>query len=778
MLITNILFSLSYFLSAVIGGFAAVSPNNVSPVWPAAGIALAAIFLYGYRVLPGVFMGTLLAQIYSFQDFSNSEKILDSLLIGSIIALGSSAQALFGAWLLHKNHLTTEEPLLDDCAILRFTFFGALISPIVAPTVGATTLLINGVIAPSNYLLSWGTWWVGDSVGVLTFTPIVLIFFAQPRYFWRERISTVALPLLALIALVLLMFFYSKQRNQTSIREKFDYQVAALHESLQAHFQSSVLDNRILKAYFDNSTRVTQVEFQSFTLPLLQRHPYMVALEWIPRVKNSLRSQFEHNLEDRVQILDPAPDHHLQKASIRAEYYPILWMQPSQNNPSVTGYDVANNIGASRLLHEIQATGQTLVSMPLKLLQDQGNPRPYFSYVIYSPVFEKSFERELRGIVASVFRIKDMADHVLASSQDQLNYLSINEGDTLVYSTYPNPLPHGITNYHLSKTLPIVVANKVLSVTYLPSVAFISAQQTWTIWFILLGGFVFTGFSGIGLLMMTGRSLKTEELIKERTSELNSAKKTLEQQNKVLNEALIKAEQGARAKDSFLTSMSHELRTPLTAILGFAQLLESDEESDHTLSEEQKLWVEFILSSGSHLLKLITDILDFAHLSSDKLTISMELVEFSELVKECLQMTSSIMEQKKITLETHDVTTCYIKADGTRIRQVLLNLLSNAVKYNRFDGHISVSLLIKADNKVRLVIEDTGLGIPENRRNEVFQAFNRIGRESTHSEGTGIGLVISKNLVERMSGHIGFDSREGYGSRFWIEFDRIIISEN
>ncbi|MGR9088855.1 MAG: sensor histidine kinase [Gammaproteobacteria bacterium] len=205
-------------------------------------------------------------------------------------------------------------------------------------------------------------------------------------------------------------------------------------------------------------------------------------------------------------------------------------------------------------------------------------------------------------------------------------------------------------------------------------------------------------------------------------------------------------------------------------MLGFAQLLKA--ETENSLSTEQKIWIDYILSSGTHLLDLITDVLDFAQLSTGKLSIKMEPVEISKLVKECLSVTASIMEQKKIVVDAEHLTTCHIRADETRMRQVLLNLLSNSVKYNQESGTIRLFMSFEPEHRVRLTVEDSGIGIPENRQQEVFQPFNRLGRETIHSEGTGIGLVISKNLVERMSGRIGFDSREGVGSRFWIEFEQ------
>jgi PAS domain S-box-containing protein len=245
----------------------------------------------------------------------------------------------------------------------------------------------------------------------------------------------------------------------------------------------------------------------------------------------------------------------------------------------------------------------------------------------------------------------------------------------------------------------------------------------------------------------------------------------LTERNKVeaiLTDAKALAEKANLAKSDFLSSMSHELRSPLNAILGFAQLMESDTPAPTPAQGESIIQ---ILNAGWYLLELINEILDLATIESGKLSMSVEPVSLPELLLECHSMIEPLAQRRGIRMSfpRSDAPYC-VNADRTRIKQVLINLLSNAVKYNRAGGSVAIDCTAnKLSGRVRITVRDTGAGLPPEKLMQLFQPFNRLGQEANGEEGTGIGLVVSKRLVELMDGVIGVESNVGVGSIFWVE---------
>jgi PAS domain S-box-containing protein len=244
----------------------------------------------------------------------------------------------------------------------------------------------------------------------------------------------------------------------------------------------------------------------------------------------------------------------------------------------------------------------------------------------------------------------------------------------------------------------------------------------------------------------------------------NSVRKRVELE---LNQAMAAAEKANQAKSDFLSSMSHELRTPLNAILGFAQLVES---GSPVPTPAQKRNVEQILKAGWYLLELINEILDLALIESGRLTLSAEPVSLSDVMLECRAMIEPQAQKRGISMTFPQFETSrFVQADRTRVKQVLINLLFNAVKYNRPQGTVAMECSLRPPHSIRISVRDTGAGLSTEQLAQLFQPFNRLGKETSAEEGTGIGLVMTKRLVELMGGTIGADSTVGVGSVFWIE---------
>ncbi|MGZ8158798.1 MAG: hybrid sensor histidine kinase/response regulator [Methylobacter sp.] len=264
------------------------------------------------------------------------------------------------------------------------------------------------------------------------------------------------------------------------------------------------------------------------------------------------------------------------------------------------------------------------------------------------------------------------------------------------------------------------------------------------------------------LVIATIEAQKLAEQVQTATAQLEIAKAAAEKAN--------------LAKSDFLSSMSHELRTPLNAILGFAQLLEAGSPPPTAI---QIVRLNQIIKAGWYLLELINEILDLALIESGKLSLSQEPVSLIDVMSECRAMIEPQAQQRniKLTFLPFD-NTCFVYADRTRVKQILINLLSNAIKYNREQGTVEIKCTANVPERIRVSIKDSGAGLPPEKLAQLFQPFNRLGQETGNVEGTGIGLVVTKQLIELMGGAIGVDSTVGVGSEFWIELIRDVTPQH
>lgn len=243
----------------------------------------------------------------------------------------------------------------------------------------------------------------------------------------------------------------------------------------------------------------------------------------------------------------------------------------------------------------------------------------------------------------------------------------------------------------------------------------------------------------------------------------------LEQDKRAADIAREEANAASRAKSQFLSTMSHELRTPLNAVLGFAQILDSD--SNEPLTENQKIIVDFIIRGGNNLLDLVNQVLDLNKIEAEGLDLNTEYIPVSDIVEGSIDLLRSRANQDGVQIcdQTANLELPLLWTDKEQLTKALSSLLSNAIKYNSEGGTVTVACENIPDDKLRISVQDTGEGISIEDQPSLFMPFERLGREAGKIEGAGIGLLLTRQIIELLGGNIGFESEAGKGSTFWLD---------
>jgi signal transduction histidine kinase/ActR/RegA family two-component response regulator len=347
------------------------------------------------------------------------------------------------------------------------------------------------------------------------------------------------------------------------------------------------------------------------------------------------------------------------------------------------------------------------------------------------------------------------------------NFITVHSIDGTVITQYGSPLgwPKITVEYNIRDVGKIVgKVNLSISVAHV-------WRQTFTVFLIaLVFGLAIYFVLRIFPLRALDRSVHERNEAQSALLRLNEdLEEKVASRTRSLKETLDLAEQANTAKSEFLSSMSHELRTPMNAILGFGQMLAFNPKEP--LTEDQKKSTDHILKSGQYLLTLIEDILDFSMIEAGELAVSIEDLNLQETLNNSFDLVDALATDKgiEIKMPQSSESNYRVKADGQRLCQCLVNLLTNSIKYNEQNGTVHVNIQELTDGRLRISVIDFGFGIASEKQPDVFQPFSRLGFENSDISGSGIGLSITKQLIEKMGGTIGFESTLGIGSTFWIE---------
>ncbi len=523
-LIKLLVIAAAYFLAARLSPLLAIENGLISPIWPAAGVALAGILLFGYRITPGIFLGAFAANFFTNIAAAGNSITIQSLSVTCAIAIGATLQAIVSAYLIRR---VVKQPgaLEDEKDIGKILLFGGPIGCTVNATLGPLVLTAAGILSPESYLANWAIWWFGDAVGAILFAPLIL-FLAQ----WKTgavaaRKLSVAVPVLTMFAVVITVFFNVNKAESKSQQQVFSEMAQHEADNFLARFHSDLELLHSIDAFMRASDSVNRQEFIEFTRFEINARPVIRALEWIPRIRHSEKQSFEARaIEDgyrNFRIVEKS-DAGWAPAARRDEYFPVYYINPFTENENALGFDLGSNPERLVALQAARDSGQPIATATVKLVQaaDEQN-----GFLVFRPVYATSapvdtlFERRehLVGFALGVFDIAGMINSALGDVTNRGmnlyiydNYL-LGEKESLFGARSTAPYAYDAI---------VDLAGRQWTLEFTPTTAYLQNNAGWRAWTILIGGLAFTAFFQAFLLVITARTEIVKRLVEARTRDL------------------------------------------------------------------------------------------------------------------------------------------------------------------------------------------------------------------------------------------------------------------
>ena len=785
----------AYALLGALGLTLAIPPGYASPVFPAAGLALAATLWFGRRAVAGIWLGSAILNLA--HAWLAGALTPTTVAVAAVIATASTAQAWAGSRLVNRRQGPAWRDLEQEQDAFRFLLLGGVLACLVSATLSVTGLYTVGIIGRAEVLYTWWNWYVGDTLGVLVFAPLTLCLLNRQESLWRERRRRIVLPMLLTLGLTLLTFYGASRWEQ----KEQDSQLQADGETIAKLITDRLITHRevlsSLQHFIEATPDFTFRQLEQFTRITLQDNPDIFALSFNDLVTHQQRLKFERLMSSLsplgpYRITERDRQKRLVCAATRPEYVAVSYIVPLAANRQAVGFDIHSEPIRRAAIERARASNSMAVTSPIKLVQEQ---KPRIGVLELLPVSSAPMAAaeeqagRLHGFAVAVVKVDEMIDiatrgrtpvglgfHLIdphAPQEQRLLYRSTTQG-----AATPSPQA---ANWKTG----LRMGDRDWELAVFPTERYRLLHRPWLAWVVGVAGLMFATLLQTLMLGMTGRTAmiqRQNEALKANQTELLRKDRALMQSEKMASIGQLAA------------GVAHEINNPLgfiscnmrTLAQYFTQINRYDiirQENSAELSlptqktvaeSRETLDIEYILTDGVDLIKesligaervckIVMDLKNFSRVDAPEY----EEVELTTCLESALTICYNELKYVATIRKEYESGEKVLGHPG-RLNQVFLNLLVNAGQAIVPPGEI-VLRCWHDDAFVQASVSDTGSGIPEEIMDRIFDPFYTT---KGVGEGTGLGLSISYEIIKNHQGELLVESVVGTGTTFTVKLPR------
>ena len=721
----------AYFATGKLGLLLAIPPGHATSIWPPAGIALAMVLLRGYRIWPGVFLGSFPINLEIALDAVPDAAIVSTVAKAASIGVGASLQAVAGAYLI-RRFVGIDEPLYGARRVLAFLLLGGPVACLINATWAVGTLELTGSLVEKDFGLQWLTWWVGDGIGVAICAPILLVWAAEPAARYLPRRLPVTVPLALGLAITVFLFLKASRWQEERMRLEFESLVEAAQHDLEKCFEAGLAAMRSIGAARRSYGPFDEETFRAIASPHLSANENIFSLSWNPLVRGDARADFERGRRAAghggFEFREKRGDE-VVRVQEREEHVIVEYIEPLGPNAGAVGFDLASEAKRRRAIERARRTGRPAATEAIQLVQENGRKQ---GILLMLPVWEEdtgepvsATPRSLLGFATGVFRIDGTVRQAFSAKALERMDIEIVDGggEVLFHHRADNPPRQAAW---LEQERERQVADHTWQVRYAPNAASMHELEPWTSALVLSGGALFCSMLGAFLLVITGRIARIELLVRERGR----------------MEAKLQA--SVQEKEVLLAEVHHRVKNNLQVILSLLRL-QSRQTRDTGAAE--------VLRQSGNRVRSIS-------LLHERLLFESEVpgIDFGGFLKVFVAdlFRSYGVGPEQIAYEVDAVEVPLGLRPSVPCGLIVNELVSNSIKHGFPDGgrgRVRVHFSTEGGGRFLLVVSDDGVGTPAGVK---------------PGPGGSLGLTLVEEMVAQLGG--GITRGSGPGTETRIEF--------